>query len=99
MSAAYETTFDESRPADLARSLRLMAATVPPDGTVEVTLTPVAARLAARSIEAGLAFEKSMADQPAFEWVDHGPGSSASIGWVMLAVAALCGGALALVLT
>jgi hypothetical protein len=57
MSAAYETTFDESRPADLARSLRLMAATVPPDGTVEVTLTPVAARLAARSIEAGLRAE------------------------------------------
>lgn len=99
MSVEFTDTFDETNPADLARSLRLMAASVPPDGSVEVTLTPVAARLVARSIEAGLVVEKAMADQPAFEWVDGGGGSSASIGWVMLAVAVLCGAALALVLT
>jgi hypothetical protein len=62
MSDLVTSSFREDDPAGLARSLRVMAASIPSNGTVTVTLTPVAARIAARSIEDGITLTKAMVD-------------------------------------
>jgi hypothetical protein len=64
MSDLVTSSFREDDPAGLARSLRVMAASIPVNGTVTVTLTPVAARIAARSIEAGLQAEAARGGRP-----------------------------------
>jgi hypothetical protein len=62
MSDLVTSSFCEDDPAGLVRSLRVMAASIPANGTVTVALTPHAARIAARSIEAGITLTKAMED-------------------------------------
>lgn len=62
MNDLVTSSFREDDPAGLARSLLVMAASIPANGTVTVTLTPAAARWVARSIEAGIAIEKVVAE-------------------------------------
>lgn len=60
MTALCTSSFREDDPAGLARSLRVMAASIPENGTVTVTLTPAAARIAAHAIDAGLSLQETL---------------------------------------